>query len=479
MGFQSFQPGQNLYGVGIGTRPESVEVPFITNRAPTTADTLYPIGKRWIWTGHSEYTLLSTSTVNGVTTANWALVTDGSGSLVSLTGDTGGPVLPLNGNINVKGGWTISCDGNLTANTLNIDPSVHGYPITSYVVGPPLFGGQIVTGYQSIQSALDALSGLFGSYSFYMQSGLFFEHLEFIRGGSFIQNINLIGAVVQTSNVAITGVGMNGTGDVPPGSSVMNFENILFSTVGSPNWFTFDPASGASSSSKLYFKNCNFDIADGYLLSLPEWEGNLTIDNCGIYNSEFGSSDGVIDNTGGTATVTINNSILGNGDTNSMNLFATTTILQTILNCPLVLGDGTFIIANTTFNEPVTISGSATGTFVDCTFNTGAAAALTMSSSAAVSLTNCIINSSNNPSIAGAGAGVLTLSNMTWLSNAAISGSLTLSGTTFNPTTNTSLSTGTLSVKSTSANPGNNTGFIELYVGGTLAYVPYFTNIHP
>jgi hypothetical protein len=86
---------------------------------------------------------------------------------------------------------------------------------------------------------------------------------------------------------------------------------------------------------------------------------------------------------------------------------------------------------------------------------------------------------SNNPSIAGSGTGTLTLSNVTWLSNAAVANTLTLAGTTFNPTTNTSLSTGTLSIKSTSANPGNNAGFIELYVGGTLAYVPYFTNIHP
>lgn len=38
---------------------------------------------------------------------------------------------------------------------------------------------------------------------------------------------------------------------------------------------------------------------------------------------------------------------------------------------------------------------------------------------------------------------------------------------------------GTLSILSSSANPGNNAGFLKIYVGATVAYVPYFTNIAP
>jgi hypothetical protein len=40
-------------------------------------------------------------------------------------------------------------------------------------------------------------------------------------------------------------------------------------------------------------------------------------------------------------------------------------------------------------------------------------------------------------------------------------------------------STGALSILSKSANPGNNAGFIKAYVGVTVVYIPYFTNIAP
>ena len=72
-----FQPGQNLYTQGFGSYPESVEVPFIANRAPTPQDYLYPIGKRWVYQGQldtpgvGEYILVSFNNNSGVLTANW------------------------------------------------------------------------------------------------------------------------------------------------------------------------------------------------------------------------------------------------------------------------------------------------------------------------------------------------------------------------------------------------------------------------
>jgi len=45
--------------------------------------------------------------------------------------------------------------------------------------------------------------------------------------------------------------------------------------------------------------------------------------------------------------------------------------------------------------------------------------------------------------------------------------------------TNTSLSSGVLSIKGTTANTGDNAGFIKVYVGTTVAYLPYFTDISP
>lgn len=81
-----FQPGAMLYTQGFGSRPEDVEVPHLDSRAPTTTDTLYPVGKRWIFVGDSEYVLMSFSSSGGILSANWVIVTSATGNIVSVTG---------------------------------------------------------------------------------------------------------------------------------------------------------------------------------------------------------------------------------------------------------------------------------------------------------------------------------------------------------------------------------------------------------
>lgn len=90
--------GANLYTQGFGSRPEDVEIPIVSPRAPTTQDTRgpvgsYPIGKRWIVEGTEDlYYLGSYSTTQGLVTANWVLVlTGGSGGsgIEFIDGDTG------------------------------------------------------------------------------------------------------------------------------------------------------------------------------------------------------------------------------------------------------------------------------------------------------------------------------------------------------------------------------------------------------
>jgi hypothetical protein len=69
----AFPYGANLYGVGVGTYPENVEVPFISNRAPTVNDILFPVGKRWVdsVTTSTAYTLIKFTSTNGVLQATW------------------------------------------------------------------------------------------------------------------------------------------------------------------------------------------------------------------------------------------------------------------------------------------------------------------------------------------------------------------------------------------------------------------------
>lgn len=115
----SFQPGAQLYTMAFGLRPENVEVPTLQTRNPATTDTQFPIGKRWInTTTPSEWVLGSLSSFAGVTTANW--LQGGSTGITTLTGDTGGAVGASAGNINIKGGTSISVTGNPGTNTLTV-----------------------------------------------------------------------------------------------------------------------------------------------------------------------------------------------------------------------------------------------------------------------------------------------------------------------------------------------------------------------
>lgn len=99
-----FQPGANLYGVGIGSRPENVEVPHIDTRAPAATDFLYPLGKHWINTASdTEYTLTSLHTVLGVTTATWTSSGTNTGPLNTLSDDASVTVAPVANNIQLAG----------------------------------------------------------------------------------------------------------------------------------------------------------------------------------------------------------------------------------------------------------------------------------------------------------------------------------------------------------------------------------------
>ena len=99
----TIQPGASLYTQGFGSRPEDVEIPHIDVRAPTTTDTMYPIGKRWIDRVHNaEYTLTSLTAFAGNLTANWEVSAGGNFIVSTLSGDSG-TASPTAGNIKLAG----------------------------------------------------------------------------------------------------------------------------------------------------------------------------------------------------------------------------------------------------------------------------------------------------------------------------------------------------------------------------------------
>lgn len=117
------QPGSLLSTAAFGYRAEDVEVPHIDLRPPSTSDVNYPVGKRWIYQGSGEYTLLGKSSLGGTVTSNWLLLGAISGGIASFAPDDGTtPVVPNGaGLVTIAGaGNEITTTGGLNTLTIHI-----------------------------------------------------------------------------------------------------------------------------------------------------------------------------------------------------------------------------------------------------------------------------------------------------------------------------------------------------------------------
>jgi hypothetical protein len=356
----SIQPGANLYGIGIGTRPEAVEVPFLANRAPNPTDTLYPIGKRWIQIGIAEFVLLSFTSSSSGLSANWEEV---------------------------------------AGNNL--------FPVTPFVVGPV---GQ--AGYQTIQSAVNAANTAGGG-------------IVVVQPGTYNENLTLFNAIhimgLQFADAG-GGVNINGT-HIPPVSGGFAIQYVALN---SPTAIFSSTAAG---SAHLVLANAIVTITSGFTFNLPNWTGKLESFDV---NAAVGTNDGYVNNVGGSQ-IAIFDSSVGSGSSNPLVCTGFFITNGTAIYCPINFQTGSSInCVYTTFGQSVFALNNSTGFFIFCDFAPATGQALGMSSTGSISLVDCVINSSNNPSITGSGAGTLTLGNITFQNNALVSGSLTLA---YNPTT--------------------------------------------
>jgi hypothetical protein len=213
----TIQPGANLYTQGFGSRPESVEVPHIENRAPSASDYNYPIGKRWIDRDVASYELIGISTSNGITAANWNLLASDTGPLDTLTGDSGGAISPTAGNITLAGtGGQIATAGGGSTITFSLTgpytPSTytaHGVllgegasPIVATAAGT---NGQLLIGSTGADPAFSTVTSSGGTIT--------------VTGGAHTLNLDLAAPVTVpnggTGATTLTGVLTgNGTGAV-------------------------------------------------------------------------------------------------------------------------------------------------------------------------------------------------------------------------------------------------------------------------
>lgn len=333
-----------------------------------------------------------------------------NGSLWELGGASGantfdgntGTAIPAGGIINILGtsGITTSASGN----TVTITSDVGGFPITPYVVGPLGFAG-----YQTVQSALNAANAAGGGIV-YVQPGTYTENLTLFGNTQVVGVAGNSDAGTAGNTVIISGV------HTPPATGFFGFINIRL--VSATHVFS----SAVAGSASLVIENSFIVITNGFLFNLPNWTGQLI-----TYNTGDGSTNnGMVNNSGGSTCFFVS-ATHGAGTGQTMVTSGTVQLENIVLNCPWNAQTGSVInSAYNIYTHTVTCSNNSTGTFKYDSFSTGATPCLTQSSSGAISLTNCYINSSNNPAISGAGAGVLTITNSPFINNKLTATTLTL-----------------------------------------------------
>jgi len=163
----SFQPGANLYTAGFGLRPENIEVPHLDVRAPTTSDTLFPVGKWWLFVGNSLWYLLNQTSTGGKLRSNWVQVSGSGGSgVTSVTGSNGVDSSPTTGSVVVSGiNATTSSVGVASFDPLDFTVSPGGEvsiigTSTSYVnvVGPTTYTASLTDYFISVDSSGGAVT---------------------------------------------------------------------------------------------------------------------------------------------------------------------------------------------------------------------------------------------------------------------------------------------------------------------------------
>lgn len=330
-------------------------------------------------------------------------------SIESLTGDTGGAVFPdASDNINIVGGDTTVVNGNPGTNTLTIDASSSGYPITPFVVGT---SGQ--AGYQTIQAALDAANTA-GGGTVYVQPGTYTEDL------TLYDNVTIIGSTSQVDDDFIQ---INGT-HTPPTTGTIGFYNL---------WFADSTAifsSAAAGTTTINMFSCITAVTNGYTFDLLNWTGLLNLFDFFV----SGTNDGFVNNTGGAPTTFIDVGC-GNGSANSMILSGINTWILVQVFCPLQLtSTSESTIDNAQFSNTVTIQDTSLATITQSRFSTGANSALSYTTNEDSTFTQCVFDTSASPALDGGGFGTLTLTDCSFLDNAVLGGSLTLgSGSRFYP----------------------------------------------
>lgn len=110
------------YTQGTGTSGVNTLIHYDV-RPPAGTDVNYKLGTSWIDTANNnEYSLTSFSSLGGQMTATWITLGGGTSDVNSLSGNTGGSIFPVGGNIGVVGSGPLAFSGAGSTLTGSITP---------------------------------------------------------------------------------------------------------------------------------------------------------------------------------------------------------------------------------------------------------------------------------------------------------------------------------------------------------------------
>jgi hypothetical protein len=380
------------YGFGLGgPLPALSPTPVISTRAPLTSDINFELGTTWINTNTNQAWTMTGSAAGAAT---WSLSSPGASDVDTLTGDAGGAISPVAGNINILGGATTTITG--AGNTLTVNANANGYPVSPYVVGAVGEGG-----YATIQAALTAADASGSDHTVIVQPGTYNENLTMFDG------INIQGSVY--GDVIITGA------HTPPAAGTLVIQNCTLTSA--TDIFT----SAVAGTTVITLEDCFINVTNGYVFDLVNWTGDLNMFECG----DGSTNNGWINNTGG-ADVTMAASDAGNGTGNAYVLSGDARLRYSDIRCPGTFqGSGTVDTASCVFTGTITTAATVDVLLANGVIQTGANQALTHGSAGETSLGNMIINTSNVTAIGGAGAGNLNIENVIYEDVSVIAGTIT------------------------------------------------------
>lgn len=275
-----------------------------------------------------------------------------------------------------------------------------GAPITKYVVDADGTGD-----YTTIQAAINAAN-----------AATDLPATIVVRPGTYTENLTLYNGVSIFGTDPITTI-ITGVHTPPAAGSI----NVDFVTLTSATHVFNSVAAGTTN---IIVHDCFINITNGYLFNLLNWTGTLNVDDCG----SIGTNDGFVNNTGG-ATILVTNATVGVGTGNAFVASGGTVTLEMAkVQCPGTIGGAATatISMASRLQGTLTTANTATITISDTEFTTGATAAITHGSANGLILESVRITSTSDPAIAGAGAGVVTLAGVDFISNANLAATLTV-----------------------------------------------------